>query len=344
MPMIHDTLAYMLSLKRPSGGYGEAQTAAWLAKRLDVDYIDAAGNLHVDMRYKKCETLFTSHLDSVHRSEGYNMMECDGKWLRAKGDVLGADDAAGVAVMAYMIEQKVPGYYIFFRQEECGGIGSKWLADNMPDLLREFKRAVAFDRAGYNEVITHQAGERCCSDEFALALSKQLTNDDMTLAYAPSDGGVYTDTAEFTYLIPECTNLSIGYFAQHSNKECLDVDFLELLADQLVRVKWEDLPTELDAARVSRYGESASLVELGLSDNEAWSDEDEGFLQLLLETVDTTNKFKLEEFMAHKFDSLTGMRRDIRLRDESVEDMLDMLYRGMAIEDIVTEIYECYIN
>ena len=112
----------------------------------------------------------------------------------------------------------------------------------MPDLLQQFDRAVAFDRAGYYDVITHQGGRRCCSDAFADALSTQLA--DLGLLYGPCSGGVYTDTAEFTGDVPECTNLSVGYKGQHGDKEEQDVEFLELLADALVRVQWESLPTK----------------------------------------------------------------------------------------------------
>jgi len=43
------------------------------------------------------------------------------------------------------------------------------------------------------------------------------------------DGGVYTDSAEFVDIIEECTNLSVGYFSEHTTSEKQDIDFLELL-------------------------------------------------------------------------------------------------------------------
>jgi len=38
---------------------------------------------------------------------------------------------------------------------------------------------------------------------------------------------------EFADIIPECTNLSVGYFDQHSVKERQDIKFLEDLANAL---------------------------------------------------------------------------------------------------------------
>jgi len=34
---------------------------------------------------------------------------------------------------------------------------------------------------------------------------------------------VYTDTAEFTDIIPECTNRSVGYAREHTQEESLDL-------------------------------------------------------------------------------------------------------------------------
>jgi hypothetical protein len=238
-------LAHALSLKRDHGSRTEAEFVTWLVNRLPVTMIDAAGNIHVDRRrLSSHRTLFTSHTDTVHHSGGHNHVRVDGHMWRADRAALGADDGAGIALMCHMIEHSVSGYYIFFRGEERGGVGSSWLAENMDDLLEEFDRAVAFDRAGYSDVITHQGGGRCCSNTFAEALSDQL--NDRGMLYMPCDGGVYTDTAEFVKLIPECTNLSVGYKHQHGDREEQDVKYLQVLAEALVAVDWDRLPTERD--------------------------------------------------------------------------------------------------
>lgn len=235
------TLEKALAMKRPAGSVTEAKFAAWLACTFQASLIDEAGNIHFDRRKNNSSrTLFTAHSDTVHHAEGKNTFTVDGGLWKAEGDVLGADDGAGVALIAHMLTNEVSGYFIVFRAEEVGGVGSTWLAENMPELLQEFDRAIAFDRAGYYDVITHQAGQRCCSDEFAYALSEALS--EQGLMFAPCSTGVYTDTAEFVGLVPECTNLSIGYFLQHSQMEYQDVSFLQTLADALCKITWEALP------------------------------------------------------------------------------------------------------
>jgi hypothetical protein len=163
-------------------------------------------------------------------------------------------------LMMEMIDSGVPGTYVFFRGEEKGGIGSRHAAQHNAEFFTGFDRAVAFDRRGTADVITHQAGGRCCSDVFADALANQLSANNVT--YAPCSGGVFTDTANLTDLIAECTNLSCGYDSEHSTAESLDVEHLLHMRDALINVNWEDLPTtrkpgEVDPADYSyNYGGS----------------------------------------------------------------------------------------
>ena len=186
-------------------------------------YIDTVGNIHYDLRIDSTNrTLFTAHVDSVTQVGGMQrVMITDGVLhLHPKENIstcLGADDGSGILVLLALIKAHVPAYYVFTQGEERGGIGASYLADHNPDLLLQFDRAIAFDRKGTSSVISHQGWGRCCSDVFADALSDALSND--TLMYAPDDTGIYTDTAEFTTLIPECTNVSVGYYREHTKDE-----------------------------------------------------------------------------------------------------------------------------
>jgi hypothetical protein len=57
---------------------------------------------------------------------------------------------------------------------------------------------------------------------------------------------VYTDTAEFIDIIPECTNISVGYYAEHSDKESLDIIHFQALAERAALLDWDSLPTDRD--------------------------------------------------------------------------------------------------
>jgi hypothetical protein len=148
-----------------------------------------------------------------------------------------------MTVLLYMIEKKIPGLYYFFIGEERGGIGSNKVASVFDSVehLRGVKRCVSFDRRNYYSVITEQLGMQCCSDEFASALAKELNKSGMNYSLDPT--GIYTDSANFIDQIPECTNISVGYFSEHTVSERQNIDFLEKLAKASVKVNWESLPT-----------------------------------------------------------------------------------------------------
>ena len=72
------------------------------------------------------DVMFTSHLDTATSILTSVNHVFDGKIIKTDGKtILGADDKAGVAIMLYMIENKIPGLYYFFLGEEVGCIGSK---------------------------------------------------------------------------------------------------------------------------------------------------------------------------------------------------------------------------
>ena len=257
MTILYKTLNKALHLARPHGSTTTERYTKWLRGQLPAHlgadpalvWRDALGNLHVDNRDDMSHrSLFIAHVDTVHRIEGNNrILKTDKKWF-ADGAALGADDGVGNALLMHMLHAGVPGYYIFSQGEECGGLGAKHIAKAYPDLLVQFDRAIAFDRKGTDSVISHQGWSRCCSDVFAQALSDALNDTDATmeLMYSPDDTGVYTDTAEFTDSIPECTNISCGYMHEHTQKEELDIGHFDRLAAAVLLVAWDDLPVHRD--------------------------------------------------------------------------------------------------
>lgn len=263
-PVLMHVLNTALSAKRPHKGIGVRQFMLFLVDTLPKPllhhaHFDTCGNLHVDARGGASKTLFVAHVDTVHRQDGKNKIRKTKHMWYAKGDVLGADDGAGVAMLMHMMCAGIKGYYIFTQGEEKGGVGAKYVHDNYKDLLKQFDRAIAFDRRGIDSVITHQGWGRCCSDAFGEALCMQLGKANDNLMHLNDDTGVYTDTAEFVDYIPECTNISVGYDHEHSQQESLNLVYFEQLAHAVLLVDWEALPTERDPTqpdpidRFSRY-------------------------------------------------------------------------------------------
>lgn len=201
---------------------------------------DGCGNYFIQIGDSK--TVFTCHMDTAcwkyeevtHVFEG-DMITTDGS------TVLSADDKNGMTILLYMIDQKVPGTYYFFQGEESGMVGAELSLRRNRDFFNQFDRMVSFDRRGYTSIITHQIGRRGCTEEFASALADEFGYHEMLYKADPT--GIFTDSAAFIGIIPEVTNLSVGYFSEHSHVETTNIVFLEKLAKTACLIKWEELPT-----------------------------------------------------------------------------------------------------
>lgn len=189
---------------------------------------------------------FMAHHDTVHKTTGKQNVVVDGDFFRiADENCLGADCTTGIYIILKMIEAKVPGVYVIHAAEEIGCLGSRTLVKDQPDWLFKVNAAISLDRKGYDNVITHQLGMRTCSDAFARSLAEVLDGD-----FKPDPSGVYTDSNEYVDFIPECTNLSVGYFAQHTKAECQDNVFMEQLVDSMIKADWSQLTIERVAGSI----------------------------------------------------------------------------------------------
>ena len=211
---------------------------------------DEFGNLSV--KIGESDVMFTSHLDTatsaltkVNHVFDKNIIKTDGK------SILGADDKAGVTVMLYMIEKKVPGLYYFFLGEEVGCLGSKKVAaEQKVKKIEGINKVVSFDRRGTTSVITYQSSKRCASDEFGEALAKEFNRVDDTFKYKTDPTGVLTDSVQFISIYQECTNISVGYQSEHTFSESQDIEHLEKLAVACTKVDWTSLPVKRDPSKV----------------------------------------------------------------------------------------------
>jgi len=189
-------------------------------------------------------TLFTCHLDTASSTVTDVVHKFDGDFIKTNGSsILGADDKAGCVILLKMIENGIKGIYYFFLGEERGCIGSRKLANkHKTNPLPHITKVVSFDRRGTDSVITHQLGGRCCSDEFGDALSHQLNINGRDFKYSTDPTGIYTDSAQFIDIYPECTNISVGYYDEHTTHERQNIDHLKRLSESVLKVNWEKLP------------------------------------------------------------------------------------------------------
>lgn len=194
------------------------------------------------------DVMFTSHLDTASYKKSkinlFSFTEGSDEFICTDGTtILGADDKAGVAVMLYMMEHNIPGIYYFFMGEERGCIGSSAVASELESFpfLNGVKKVISFDRRNYHSIITYQMGGVCCSDEFAKELASALNAAGMDMKLDPT--GILTDSACFMDDMPEITNISVGYFNEHTGEEVQNMTFLIELAEACVKVDWNSIKT-----------------------------------------------------------------------------------------------------
>ena len=189
--------------------------------------------------HPKNKIIFMAHHDTVHKTDGRQKVFYDAVSKTAYVDhneCLGADCTTGVFLILEMIRAKVPGLYIIHTGEECGGIGSSYIVEGNPKWLNDVEACISFDRYGTNSIITHQMCQRTCSDSFADDLESILK-----MNLKSDSGGIYTDSYEYCNIVSECTNISVGYYNQHTKMEYQDMKFVMKLRDALINADWGKL-------------------------------------------------------------------------------------------------------
>lgn len=212
------------------------------------------------------KTMFTCHLDTADagapkevKHSLFQSTKTNDIWVQTHNTVLGADCKAGTVVMEHMINHHVPGLYYFFQGEEVGLKGSRALAEFwktnqnqetktflLPELDKHILilKCISWDRKGEASIIAKQSGNTCVSQEFIDALSQAFFNTTENLSYKRDDTGSYTDSYAFLSLIPECTNLSVGYYNQHTHSETQNLTYLDKLCNAAIQIDWEEIPAK----------------------------------------------------------------------------------------------------
>lgn len=186
---------------------------------------------------------FTAHYDTVHSNGGFQDVEIIKDVVSVPdSDCLGADCTTGIYLILEMIDAGIPGVYVIHADEESGCKGSRALVASEPDWLFNLNAVISFDRYGDTSVVTHQMGARTASDNFARSFASALDLPTLT----PDSSGVYTDSNEYADVVPECTNISVGYYNQHTSRETQDLVFLEQLRLSLLNADWSKIVIERD--------------------------------------------------------------------------------------------------
>lgn len=166
--------------------------------------------------------MLVSHIDTLPRKKVELIHSKN--IIRNRFGILGADDRAGVYAMLEVRQRAtVKPWLLFTDKEEIGGIGAKEAARKLP-CPDNIRLLLEFDRQGATEYV--------CYDEQPKAIHKYIKSFGFTEGF-----GSYSDISELcpAWKIP-AVNLSIGYYHQHTSKECLHVDEMQLTIERVLKM------------------------------------------------------------------------------------------------------------
>lgn len=268
LPMTDDVkkLMHMLCYMRPAGSKAED---AFVERFLTPLGFVRDNHRNLVLRIDKPDgtkspIMWSSHMDTVHRKSGLQTVHYDRtngdivlskRALRRGSNCLGADCTAGVWLMAEMVKARVPGTYVIHHAEEIGAHGSSGLAKNGHwSFFDGLDFCIAFDRYGFTDVITYQGWGRTASDDFADSFAKIMNmGEDSGMMYSASEDGIFTDSANYSSIISECTNIAVGYSGHHTPSEKLSAPFIVHLRDLLIRRDFSGLVTKRDPNEIDDY-------------------------------------------------------------------------------------------
>ena len=304
---------------------------------------DEFGNLFI--KIGESDVMFTSHLDTATSALTQVVHKFDGKIIKTDGkSILGADDKAGVVIMLNMIENNIPGLYYFFLGEEVGCIGSRKVATKQKtEKIEGINKVISFDRRGTDSVITFQSSQRCCSETFGEALSKQLNLADETFSYKNDPTGILTDSVQFISIYSECTNISVGYKSEHTFSEQQDIDHLTKLAEACLLVDWNSLPVERDFTKTEykSYGGYSGY-------DGGWDDYDYGYSSRLSNNRSFTKEPRTEKVWFHdkKYNYVSNVEVDTLTKKVVSVDLCKerIAYEKIIIDNLLESLELCYIS
>lgn len=169
---------------------------------------------------------FVAHCDTVIGNDALykKRLVLKHNKLSRPGYILGADDRAGVNLI---LNHKYNINFILTKDEEAGGIGARFLSDNI-DFIRDCDNITFFielDRKGNDNIVGYKHGY--CNMDLAEKIEQTIGFKDVY--------GVFTDIDLFTN-ISQGVNLSVGYYNAHTKNEYLDLKDFENINNMIIKL------------------------------------------------------------------------------------------------------------
>lgn len=263
---------------------------------------------------RKDKVLLVAHSDTVWNrgnAKIHPVLTSDQKVIVSgkNGIGIGADDRAGCAMLWLL--RNLGHSLLIPNGEECGGVGSSFLMDdpNMASIVQSHQFAIEFDRMNDKDLVFYSVGTVSFKD----FLEEKLPG-------YKQDVGSYTDIS--TLCTDICgVNMSIGYYYQHSQHECLNLSEWNKSYKAVKKLlEMEDIPRfPLSGPKVSRI----KKIRYKQSDFEKFNKPKEK----VTTTGNNTNPFV--------------PRSCSTLPSPNLEDYEEIDVDALAIEDMIEAIFVC---
>ncbi len=182
-----------------------------------------------------------SHYDTVAKPPTCKQIKRRGAVVYTTGDILGADDRAGVWLCLEL--SHYTKYTLFCDLEEVGGIGAQEFCQQNPDF--HTNAFIELDRKGENDAVFY---DNISTDFYTFIMS-----------YGWQEAvGSFSDISILTpyYNIPS-VNLSVGYRYQHTKYETLDLNILnqtyERVKQMLLEYDNRQFKVDVDLEQIEFY-------------------------------------------------------------------------------------------
>lgn len=187
---------------------------------------DEHGNIF-SLRNKN-KPLLSAHMDTVqrleHKVQKYTI-DFDKDWnLIFKGTgIIGADDKIGIYIILEQLRKTPDLNFLFSVDEEVGCLGAKAFVANEENtkILETLPYALILDRRNGTDIVGYK--NSYCQSDFDKAL------EDLKYGYVSSTGSI-SDANQLKKYLP-CVNLSVGYYAPHTNLEYVNLSEMENCQD-----------------------------------------------------------------------------------------------------------------
>lgn len=171
-----------------------------------------------------------SHLDTVHKELPVNILTDEDSGLMWSPQGIGGDDRCGTFAVLYILsnqlkENKQKPTILFTTNEEIGCLGASAAASSIPDdMISHLKFLIEIDRRGKEDCV------------FYSTRNKEFEDYIQTFGFVKA----YGSCSDISRLSPAwniaSTNVSSGYFSEHTKSEYIDVNYLMNTINRVINI------------------------------------------------------------------------------------------------------------